>query len=105
MLTGIPILEEFAKHVRNKVIKNNLQAIPRSPLDHIFTKDEKIELITRELVQGYKEETGERIVEDIELEEVLFDVVYLLFGSRKTGVIARSGESMGSEKGWSCLVQ
>jgi hypothetical protein len=58
------------------------------------------------MVQEYKpEDVGERIVENTELEKVLFDVVYPLFGFRKTGAIAGRGGSKGSEEELSCLVQ
>ncbi|RDL31810.1 Uncharacterized protein BP5553_09212 [Venustampulla echinocandica] len=103
---GILRLEEFAKLARRKIIKNNLQAVPRSPLDNIFTEGEKIELITREIVQGYKaEELGEKLVESAGLERALFDVVYPLFGSRQKGVVNGRGKAEGSEGDSSCLVQ
>lgn len=99
-LKGILRLEEAAKAARREIIKNNLQAVPRPPLDHIFTKDEKIELITREFVQGYKAEgIGEKLVESTELERTLFDVVYPLFGSRQKGVANGRGEAEGREGG------
>jgi hypothetical protein len=105
-LTGILRLEEAAKAARRKIIKNNLQAVPRSPLDHIFTEDEKNELITREIVQGYKAEgIREKLVESAGLERALFDVVYPLFGSRQKGVVNGRGEAEGSEGDSSCLVQ
>lgn len=94
--------------VRREVIERNLPAVPGLPLDYIFTEDEKIELITREIVQGYKpEDLGEKLVESAELERALFDVVYPLFGSRQKGVVDRIGEAEDStSKGdWSCLVQ
>jgi hypothetical protein len=57
--------------------------------------------VQRYIVEG----VGERIVENTELERVLFDVVYPLFGFRKTGAIARRGEGKESEEELSCLVQ
>ncbi len=105
-ITGILRLEEFAKAARRNIIKNNLQAVPRPPLDHIFTEDEKVELITREIVQGYKAEgIREKLLESVELERALFDVVYPLFGSRQTGVVNGRGEAEGSKGDSSCLVQ
>jgi hypothetical protein len=107
-LIGIPRLEEAAKAIKGDIIKRNLQALPRSRslLDSICTEDEKIELITREIVQGYRAEgIGERLVESAELERVLFDVVYPLFGSRQKGLVHGKGEAEGSEGDSSCLVQ
>ncbi|CZR60705.1 uncharacterized protein PAC_10601 [Phialocephala subalpina] len=97
---GIPKIEEAAKAMR-EIVKDNWQKMWKSPLDPIFSEDEKIELLTRDLVRGYNDEgTGKRLVENLELEKVLFDVVYPLFGSRS---IAQVGE--GADEGWSCLVQ
>lgn len=106
MLTRIQRLEEFAKAARREIIRDSLQVVPRSPLDHIFTEDEKIELITREFVQGYDVDgIGERLVENTELKKVLFDVVYPLFGSRQNVVVSQSAEVKVSKEEWSCLVQ
>lgn len=56
----------------------------KHPLDAIFTKEDKIEMMTRGLLKGFKdEETGNRLIDDPELEEVIFDVVYPSFGSRQ----------------------
>lgn len=64
--------------------------MPKYPFDYIFEGDEKIELLTRELVRGYQdEEIGKMLVENAELESALFDVVYPLFGSRQKGRKAR----------------
>ncbi len=99
---GIPKLEEAAKAVR-EIAKDNRQKMWKSPLDHIFSEDEKIELSVRKLVRGYKDErTGKPIVEDIELEKVLFDVVYPLFGSRQTAQVDQGDKE---DEGWSCSVQ
>lgn len=102
-LTGIRRLEEAAKAARHEIISNKVHAVPRSPLDHIFTEDEKIELITREIVQRYKTESiGEKLFESAELERVMFDVVYPLFGSRKNGIVNGRGQDEGNE---GCLAQ
>jgi hypothetical protein len=102
---GILRLEEAARAARCEIIKNNLHAESESPLDHIFTEEEKIELSTREFVQSDEANIGEKLVESAELERVLFDVVYPLFGSRQKGVANRREQSEGVEKGSGCLVQ
>jgi hypothetical protein len=92
------MIEEVAKMTRRNIIKHNLQAIPRPPLDPIFTEDEKIEILTREIVQGYKAAgLGPKLIESADLERVLFDVVYPLFGSRQKAVVDRGGEAESSE--------
>jgi hypothetical protein len=77
--------------------------MPKSPLDNIFSEDEKIELRTRELVLRCNyEQTGKRLVENLELEKALFDVAYLLFGSRQTTQV---GGGQKADEGSSCLVR
>ena len=86
-----------------EIIRANRHEISKSPLDNIFSEDEKIELITRDLVRGYKDEgTGKRLVENLELENVLFDVVYPLFGSRQTAQVNKGREG---GRGVNCVVQ
>src|SRR5271168_3576335 len=78
---GIPKLEAAAEVMR-EIIKDNVQKFWNNNFN-IFSEDEKIEILTRDLARGYEDEgTRKRLVEDPELEKVLFDVVYPLFGFR-----------------------
>lgn len=97
---GIPEIEELAQGLRTQIIQENLHTIPRSPLDPIFTADETIELITREMVQGYKAAgVGPKLLESDDLEKVLFDVVYPLFGSRQKPTVGEAEGKVQSNKG------
>jgi len=99
-----------------EIIKDNVQEFWNNNFD-IFSEDEKIEILTRDLARGYEYEvTRKRLVEDPELEKVLFDVVYPLFGFRhrakveadegvKVGKGVKPDERVKTDEGWSCLVQ
>jgi hypothetical protein len=112
---GIPKLEAAAEVMR-EIIKDNVQEFWNNNFD-IFSEDEKIEILTRDLARGYEDEvTRKRLVEDPELEKVLFDVVYPLFGFRyrakveadegvKVGKGVKPDERVETDEGWSCLVQ
>ena len=106
---GIPRIEAAAEAIRES-IKDNGQKFWNSNLD-IFSEDEAIEMITRDLVRGNESErTRKRLVEDPELEKVLFDVVYPLFGFRQRAKVeadegAKPDERVKTNEGWSCLVQ
>ena len=94
----------------------------KHPLGAIFTEEEKIEMMTRELLKGFTdEETGNRLIDDPELEKVIFEVVYPSFGSRQkeryraaevedlmdvmNGTDDVKNEQEGSTEGSKCLVQ
>ena len=106
---GIPKLEAAAKVMR-EIIKDNVQKFWNNNFN-IFSEDEKIEILTRDLARGYEAEgTRKRLVEDPELEKVLFDVVYPLFGFRHRAKVevdegVRADERVKTDEGWSCLVQ
>lgn len=85
-----------------RIVKDNLQKLQKSNLDYIFSEDEKIELLTRDLVREYEDETGKRLVEKVELEKVLFDVVCPLVGFRYTAQVEK-GEKADDES--SCFMQ
>lgn len=57
----------------------------KHPLGYIFSDDEQTELSIRSVVrQCYRDTmTGKGSMEDVELERVLFDVIYPLFGRRQ----------------------
>jgi hypothetical protein len=102
-LLGIPKLEAAAEAMR-EIIKDNVQKFWNNNVN-IFSEDEKIEILTRDLTRGYEDEgTGERLVEDPELEKILFDVVYPLFGFRQRTKL-EADEGVKPDEGWSCLVQ
>ena len=106
---GIPKLEAAAEVMR-EIIKDNVQEFWNNNFD-IFSEDEKIEILTRDLARGYEAEgTRKRLVENPELEKVLFDVVYPLFGFRHRAKVeaekeVRADERVKTDEGWSCLVQ
>ena len=106
---GIPKLEAAAEVMR-EIIKDNVQKFWNNNFN-IFSEDEKIEILTRDLARGYEAEgTRKRLVEDPELEKVLFDVVYPLFGFRQRAKVeadegAKPDERVKTNEGWSCLVQ
>jgi hypothetical protein len=106
---GIPKLEAAAEVMR-EIIKDNVQKFWNNNVD-IFSEDEKIEILTRDITRGYEDEgTRKRLVEDPELEKVLFDVVYPVFGFRQRAKIeadegAKVDEGVKPDEGWSCLVQ
>jgi hypothetical protein len=106
---GIPKLEAAAEVMR-EIIKDNVQKFWNNNFN-IFSEDEKIEILTRDLARGYEAEgTRKRLVEDPELEKVLFDVVYPLFGFRHRAKVevdegVRADERVKTDEGWSCLVQ
>ncbi|KAH6681370.1 hypothetical protein B0J14DRAFT_623366 [Halenospora varia] len=75
---------EKATRAARETIKANSEHLPKFPLDHIFSDDEKIELLTRDVLRDYNTEEGIKgLIEDSELEKVLFDIVYPLFASRQ----------------------
>ena len=106
---GIPKLEAAAEVMR-EIIKDNVQKFWNNNFN-IFSEDEKIEILTRDLARGYEAEgTRKRLVENPELEKVLFDVVYPLFGFRHRAKVeaekeVRADERVKTDEGWSCLVQ
>lgn len=94
----------MARAARRKIIEKNIQALPMSPHDQVFTKEEKIELLTRNIVHDYNTEGKERIIGNVELERVIFDILYPLFGSRQKGAGKGKGVE-GMEGDSSCLLQ
>jgi hypothetical protein len=95
---GIPKLEAAAEVMRD-IIKDNVQKFWNNNFD-IFSEDEKIEILTRDLARGYEDEgTRKRLVEDPELETVLFDVVYPLFGFRHDRAKVEAAEGVKVDKG------
>ncbi|KAF4637188.1 hypothetical protein G7Y89_g890 [Cudoniella acicularis] len=99
----IPKLEEAAKFLR-KTIEANPQDLPKSPINPIFTMDERIELATRALVKGYNGAVmgDEKLIEKPELEKVLFEVVYPSFGSRQKAKVAEREKP--ADEGSRCVV-
>lgn len=70
-----------------------------SPLDFIFSVDEKIELATRALVRP----EFDKVVENaVELEKVLFEMVYPAFGSRQNQQMEEEEEE---KRDQSCVIQ
>jgi hypothetical protein len=63
---------------KTKLLKNW-----KHPLDAIFTEDEKIELITRDILREFKHRDSGAFLDDPELERVIFEVVYPSFGFRQ----------------------
>jgi hypothetical protein len=96
---GMPVLEAFASHVRQMAISKKLYEKRTSPFDEIFTKEQKIELITRSLVRETLRNTpDEDLQQNPELEKVIFEVVYPPFGFRQT-------MEDNEPEGWRCLIQ
>ncbi|KAH8649432.1 hypothetical protein BGZ60DRAFT_422302 [Tricladium varicosporioides] len=103
---GIPKVEEAARAIR-EAVKASREHMREFPLDHIFSDDEKIELLTRDLLRDYNaKDSGKGLIEDNELERVLFDIIYPLFGSRQR---PRQAGNVGNEEqvdeALGCLVQ
>lgn len=98
---GIPNVQEVAMFLYLTIEARQIKPWEhdRQPLDGIFSDAEQTELCIRELVRSYRDKkTGKVLVEDIELERVLFDVMYPLFG-------ARQEKRYQASAGGRCLVQ
>ena len=102
-IPGIPELEEAARAVREDIRTKHLHDKSKSPFDKIFTEEERIELTTRLLVRAMNGEgAGKLMIPNSELREVIFDVVYPLFGFRQVRQVA---ETEKAEEDWACIVQ
>ena len=100
---GIQGLEEAARAVREGIRTKRLHDTSKSPFDKIFTEEERIELTTRLLVRAMNGEgAGKSMIPNLELEKVIFEVVYPLFGFRQVRQVA---EMEKVEEGWTCIIQ
>lgn len=105
-MTGIPEIEEKARHIREHTINTTGYNSPtKSPFDSMFTKEEKIELTIRTLLQpAFKDLLSKRLPPDEiqTLGGVIFGAVYPLFFSRQSLQVEEKQEN---KEGGGCLVQ